>query len=350
MHAKKLAVAALFLSNWATADCAFPDGVFSAQPENVMKSLKPAHWDLTGGAQSVRESCENEARDANRKFSVTEGSCLLIGAANGPYGYLSIEWEGGKTTTIGLEYAEKKMMDERAAIKFFSAAVGKPPVVTDEASAGPGRASNSWETPECRIQLETGLRGKKRVALLLYIHAPQPPEPKPEAKPLPPLKPHEIVTQEDPNAKEPRFTGKGKGAKLVIPPAMQRALKAHRPDFRVDRLYNNDLEFLPHFTHEGNRLPVAVIADFDGDRKTDLAVRTHDSVCVVLSDPKGYRVIELSGLVGGLAYVAPGKVPSPYEGKNIVLKHAAIQVLNYEKSSAIYYYDKGSFKEFYTSD
>ena len=63
---------------------------------------------------------------------------------------------------------------------------------------------------------------------------------------------------------------------------------------------------------------------------------------------QGYRVIELSGLVGGLAYVAPGKVPSPYEGKNIVLKHAAIQVLNYEKSSAIYYYDKGSFKEFYT--
>ncbi|HEY3377322.1 MAG TPA: hypothetical protein VGL77_07480 [Armatimonadota bacterium] len=161
---------------------------------------------------------------------------------------------------------------------------------------------------------------------------------------------------------------------LALPRAMMRALRgydAHMVPWR-------EQEYLPavrtryHFSTR--QAPFAVIGDMNADGRLDVVLDGHNrqrnlSLCL-LSRRRGYRVLLLSsssltdpktegysmgdhteyGLWDYLTLCRPGVYQSPHEAHRLTLTADAFQRNAYGKASTLYYYRRGRFHAYTTSD
>lgn len=154
-----------------------------------------------------------------------------------------------------------------------------------------------------------------------------------------------------------------KSYRLTLTAAMDKTLRQAHPTFR---LWRRD-EFLPEIV-EAYPQPDALLADFNGDGRTDAALHgrtdTECVVTVVLSAKNGYQVHDVSktpyskdvlyaGLTDGqerwgvktlLTPVKPGKYEF-IEGPPLTLKLPAFEYTIFGKGALLYYWDGKRFKE-----
>jgi hypothetical protein len=154
-----------------------------------------------------------------------------------------------------------------------------------------------------------------------------------------------------------------KGHRLTLTASMDKALRQAHPTFRLWKR----AEFLPEIA-EHSAHPFALLADFNGDGRTDAAVhgRTDRNcvVAVVLSGTSGYKVHDVNktpytkdslyaGLTDGkerwgvktlLEPVKPGKYEF-IEGPPLTLKLPAFEYSIFQTGALLYYWDGKRFKE-----
>lgn len=129
---------------------------------------------------------------------------------------------------------------------------------------------------------------------------------------------------------------------------------------RYDRYHTNRLG------KTSRTAPIQVTADFNGDGKTDWAglVRTRSgviSLVAVYSTPHGYRHAVLQKDVGragrnlgvSVHLHKAGRVtetPAVDKPKSRVLRHPGIELIYFEQSSVVLYWNGKTFAELWTSD
>ena len=162
---------------------------------------------------------------------------------------------------------------------------------------------------------------------------------------------------------------------VQLPDAMWKALKRYNPTFSIRR----QEEFLPSiiraYRFTATQLPAAVIGDFNGDGKRDVALightNTDDVLLVVCSCGRGYRVFEVEkspltntktawydmgagkkeyGLFNYLTFAAQGKRESPFEPRMLVIRTAAFQEISFERGAVLYYHRHARFRSYITED
>jgi hypothetical protein len=164
---------------------------------------------------------------------------------------------------------------------------------------------------------------------------------------------------------EPQLVLHGDSYRLHLPPPMHRAILA-KGNVEIP-LESDYLPAVRQFASDvGPRQALfAVVGDFDGDRRDDVAVHTRvrraaDSsqmILAVLNDSAGPRVIEIdryplySGLLGEyLLYQKAETLRSPHEKAAVNLTADAFQVVFFEKAAKLYYYRNGRFNRYFTAD
>ena len=162
---------------------------------------------------------------------------------------------------------------------------------------------------------------------------------------------------------------------VYLPPALKKALFSYDSTFKT---WDQD-DYLPSlvsfYAFTSTQAPFAVIGDFNGDTTLDIILQGHTAknsiLLAIFSNLKEYNIIEIEksdlgnpkedwygvgdnqkeyGLWVYLSLVSPGKKKSPYEKKTLYLKTHAFQIEYFEKASVLYYYKKGKFIEYVTSD
>jgi hypothetical protein len=171
-------------------------------------------------------------------------------------------------------------------------------------------------------------------------------------------------------AQAPAIVVHGPNSELRLPSAMAVALVAVDSTFQPYR----EVDYLP-LIREGYRPKpdetlYAVIGDFYGEGVPDLVVdgQGRDSSYLVAlvsrrggyqahvlhraerRDPQAIRYDEEHGLWVYLSRQAPGRIESSFEVRPLDLRTDAVQVNYFEKSSVVYYWDEGDFKEYWTGD
>jgi hypothetical protein len=168
---------------------------------------------------------------------------------------------------------------------------------------------------------------------------------------------------------------------------MKEALKKYNPYFKIWKSedYLPSLIQLYEFKSSSRKgyfayqTPSAVIGDFNGDFKPDVVMMGHDKTSsftiAVMSDPKGYRIIELGkgplknpkeewyGMYGGeegreygfssyLTLFQPGKITAKpsFNRPEIDLKTDAFMMEIFEKSSTVSFYEAGRFVSYTMGD
>ena len=158
----------------------------------------------------------------------------------------------------------------------------------------------------------------------------------------------------------PRLSRIGHRTVLLLPPRMSAALRSAIPAFRTfrradysptmpDTIYGDPTKEA-HF---------AVIGDFDGDHRPDVALYGRaDSVVFVLAilnETTGARVLEVerdsadqrSPVQGVLSYDSPGD--KNYGDERFHLDNDAFSLVA-EWGSTLYYYEKGKFERIVAGD
>jgi len=162
---------------------------------------------------------------------------------------------------------------------------------------------------------------------------------------------------------------------IQFPNAMWNALKRYNPTFAIRR----QDEFLPSiirsYKFTASQIPAAVIGDFNGDGKRDVALigytNTDDILLVVCSSGRGYRVLEVEkspltnsktegfdmgegkkeyGILDYLTFAVRGKRKSPFEPRMLVIRTDAFEYFYFDKASELYYYRHGLFHSYCTGD
>jgi hypothetical protein len=150
---------------------------------------------------------------------------------------------------------------------------------------------------------------------------------------------------------------------------MHAALDAYDPAFRPWAVEHYHPGYVRGYEFSRRQAMFAVIGDFNGDRRPDVAIDGHTpsrrAIVVVLSERTGYRVVEIQGmkLASGdgerpgradvyLGYTAPGRIESPVCDTSCVLdlRTDAFSVTYDEKAGEVWYYLNGKFHRFATGD
>lgn len=163
---------------------------------------------------------------------------------------------------------------------------------------------------------------------------------------------------------------------VTIQEEMKKALDEFDPGFKMW----NQSDFAPVIINEIydfsiSQTPSAVIGDFNGDSVKDIALygrnNTHLRIICILSDGIDFKVYEIEsyelkkadhhlvntgpnkeyyGLNTYLIYNSPGIVDSPHEENSVELKTDAFEIVQYECSARIEYFQNGAFHEYWTAD
>jgi len=172
----------------------------------------------------------------------------------------------------------------------------------------------------------------------------------------------------------PLLVGPVHAPRLVLPERMRERLERGVPGFRVATLEDFHPEvraFLasPGYAWSRTQAPFAVIGDFDGDERYDIAVLqcSDDSsrFVVVLDTEPVPRVVEVGrgaripgewhGLSDYLSYVPSGEMTWPdFEADTpdsiVWLEHAAFERSIFGKAALTYVYEQGEFRTYATGD
>jgi hypothetical protein len=174
------------------------------------------------------------------------------------------------------------------------------------------------------------------------------------------------------HAQSPRFVGRAGASHLWLPQAMQVALHALDSAFVPYRESQYWPELLREYPPDPHARPYAVIADFNGDGRSDVVIDgqspTRIARIVLLSTASEYqglfledRARDTSGSSSSngtgqrtvyLSYVAPLRIDSSPELEDtaLVLQHEAFEVGYWEQASVLYYWDGRGFAKYTTSD
>ena len=177
----------------------------------------------------------------------------------------------------------------------------------------------------------------------------------------------------------PRLVGNPPTVQIELPPRMTLAL-AHKDmsfstltpfEFVHDISPGSSVEGGWHYDYDGRQAPFAVIDDFDGDGKDDVALlqrsKERGRVVVVFDrdpSPEVGTVKEWSRMTGGDAgksgfYLSrfpagPYKVPdfggSGDTSRTVTLPHEGIEVSNYGKTATTYWWNGETFESVTTGD
>jgi hypothetical protein len=162
---------------------------------------------------------------------------------------------------------------------------------------------------------------------------------------------------------------------IVLSPAMQMAIRQYAASFTPCAFDHFTPSLRAHYRLTSRQIPTAVIGDFNGDRKPDVALQGHTKACfgviVLLSRGREYRVVEYQmieqenpraawvgmgdekkeyGHLNNLLYAPPGRFNSPFEDHPVRIRHDAFFADSYEKATALVYYAGGRFHEYATAD
>jgi hypothetical protein len=154
---------------------------------------------------------------------------------------------------------------------------------------------------------------------------------------------------------------------LVLPPAMEAALKAYDPNFAPFPESHFDPESINGYPYGAKQAPFAVVGDMNGDGVPDAVIAGRGSrravlVCV-MSEGKGFRAFEIAPWPGGreivLYHQDPGRVEQPEDSVDhpeesreepLDLTTDAFQVISPERGGVLYYWSRGKFRRAITSD
>ena len=176
----------------------------------------------------------------------------------------------------------------------------------------------------------------------------------------------------------PRLVGNPPTVQIELPPRMTQALAAGDSGYATVTPFEFVKSIVPgdagdgtwHYAYNGREAPFAVIADFDGDGRDDVALlqRSPETgrVVVVFDDPDHPRVaiakawarvtsgdVGKSGFYLSLFRAGPYRVPD-FGGSGfdstVTLPHEGIQVSNYGKAATTYYWTGDKFESVQTGD
>ncbi len=166
---------------------------------------------------------------------------------------------------------------------------------------------------------------------------------------------------------------------LRLPETMKAALRVYDPEFRPYRQEDYLPSIRKSYSFSLRRTLFSVIGDFNGDSVLDVALEGHsrarDLLLVILSEGRHFRVLEIrrspyldpekdwyqmgqdkSGRdiveTGRWVYLerrAPGKIKG-MEPRPLVLQNEAFEEVAFEKASTLFYYHRGRFQVYVTSD
>lgn len=173
---------------------------------------------------------------------------------------------------------------------------------------------------------------------------------------------------------EPRIVKDEGNFHVDIGKQVQEAVKKFDPYFQSWE----EMDFIPSVRHVykpgPNQTMSAIVADFNGDKKNDVALsgrnRTNNLLLAVVSDGDGFKVIEVDraplidprrdwiegpkgkqpGLWTYLTHVKSGWVSSKVEGRSIQMKTDGFAEQYFEKGSVVYYLKDGKFEKFTQGD
>ncbi|HOC91402.1 MAG TPA: hypothetical protein PKH33_03425 [bacterium] len=164
--------------------------------------------------------------------------------------------------------------------------------------------------------------------------------------------------------------------RVTMPKEMKKTLEEYYPDFKVW----DQSDFAPVIINDiyvfsAKQTPSTVIADFNGDGVKDIALfgydNTHMRVICIMSNGIAFRAFEIvsyelketghplisskpetmySGVNTYLIYSSPGIVDSPHEETSLVLKTDAFEIVHFECSSRMIYFQDETFHEYWTAD
>jgi hypothetical protein len=140
----------------------------------------------------------------------------------------------------------------------------------------------------------------------------------------------------------------------------------------------SDGDYLPEirefYRYTERQTPFAVLGDINGDGRIDAVLdgrtRSQNVVLAVLSRPNGYtaRVVQQADLIDPkthwygsgirrqygkdsfLTHVGPQRMKSAYETMPLVLRHDAFEINYWERAASVYFYRKGRFQTYTSSD
>ena len=157
----------------------------------------------------------------------------------------------------------------------------------------------------------------------------------------------------------PRLVGTGAERRLLLPPRLMDVLRAQQPGFETMRRADlaPDSRDLVAGSDDRRVAPFAVIGDFDGDRRPDVAMfghaGPHRRIVVILDRRGGPRVMSMAedygaepdslGVHAQLGLATPGETMFKDEADHpIRLTHDAIEVES-EGAYELWYYANGQF-------
>jgi hypothetical protein len=176
--------------------------------------------------------------------------------------------------------------------------------------------------------------------------------------------------------KGPRLVGQPPTVALELPPRTTRALAADDTSFTTLTPFDFIADIVPggkgwSYPYDLRQAPFALIADFDGDGRNDVALLQRSKgagrVAVVFDDVDGPRVVVAkswdrmtAGDAGKCGFyltrfrAGPFRVPdfggSGDSGRVVTLEHEGIEVSNYGKTATTYYWNGHAFESVTTGD
>lgn len=163
------------------------------------------------------------------------------------------------------------------------------------------------------------------------------------------------------------------GCDLQLSNKIREILTNYSPQFKAWKFddYAQSCVGAGYYQCTEKQTPFAVIGDFNGDTIPDLTLMGHtaanDVTLSLLSDKTEFHVVEISKtdlsdpsreLTGGygkglwiyLSHRNPGKIKSPYETKELMLRNDAFEVIYCGKAATIHYFKNNRFVTYASAD